>query len=256
MCTVVILHRPNHRWPVLLAANRDEAKARPWTPPARHWPDRADVVAGRDETAGGTWLGINDYGVAAGVLNRPGTLGPATGQRSRGEVPLDALDHASAEDAVAALRHLDDSAYRPFNLVIADRRGVFVLTSEGDGQALAVQAVGAGLHMVTAHGLNSTESARTRTYRPRFKAACAPAPDAGDWDAWAALMAEESPDMPENGMNITRNDGFGTVSASLIALSADLDDGGPARWLFCAGKPGEKPYKPVDFGPPARPATL
>ena len=46
MCTVVILRRPEHDWPLLIAANRDEMLARSWLPPARHWPDRPDVAAG------------------------------------------------------------------------------------------------------------------------------------------------------------------------------------------------------------------
>ena len=85
MCSVVILYRPGHRWPVLLAANRDEMAGRPWKPPARHWPERADVTAGLDEKAGGTWLGLNDYGVVAAVLNRPGTLGPQAGSEQFGQ---------------------------------------------------------------------------------------------------------------------------------------------------------------------------
>ena len=76
MCTLVILRRPGHDWPVLIAANRDENAERPWRPPARHWPDRPEVVAGMDELAGGTWLGLNDHGVVAGILNRPDSLGP------------------------------------------------------------------------------------------------------------------------------------------------------------------------------------
>ena len=35
-----------------------------------------------------------------GELNRKGTLGPATGKRSRGELVLEALDHAEARAAV------------------------------------------------------------------------------------------------------------------------------------------------------------
>ena len=54
MCTVVILRRPGHDWPLILATNRDEMTDRPWRPPGRHWPDRAEVTAGRDELAGGT----------------------------------------------------------------------------------------------------------------------------------------------------------------------------------------------------------
>ena len=48
MCSVVIDYRPDAAWPVILAANRDEMLARPWDPPGRHWPDRPNVVAGRE----------------------------------------------------------------------------------------------------------------------------------------------------------------------------------------------------------------
>ena len=61
-------------------------------------------------------MGMNDHGVVATVLNRAGTLGPAEGKRSRGELPLEALDHADAVDAVDALLHLSRDAYRPFNM--------------------------------------------------------------------------------------------------------------------------------------------
>ena len=133
MCTLVILRRPGHAWPLVLAANRDELRSRPARPPARHWPDRPHVVAGLDELAGGTWLGVNDDGMAAAVLNRRGSLGPAPGKRSRGELVLDALDHAEAYIAADALRALDPAAYRPFNLVLADAVDAFVLVHAGDG---------------------------------------------------------------------------------------------------------------------------
>ena len=58
MCTIVLLRRPGHDWPLILGANRDEMATRPSKPPARHWPDRAEVVAGLDVEAGGSWLGI------------------------------------------------------------------------------------------------------------------------------------------------------------------------------------------------------
>ena len=72
-------------------------------PPGRHWPDRPQVRGGLDSLAGGTWLGVNDDGLVAAVLNRRGTLGPEPGKRSRGELVLEALDHAEAYDAAEAL---------------------------------------------------------------------------------------------------------------------------------------------------------
>lgn len=131
MCTAIILRRPGHSWPILVGANRDEMLDRPTLPPARHWPDRPNVVAGQDELAGGTWLGLNDEGVVSGVMNRRGSLGPIDGVRSRGELVLEALDHADARDAAEALSHLDARAYRAFNLFVADNRDAYWLKGLG-----------------------------------------------------------------------------------------------------------------------------
>ena len=119
MCTLVMLRRPEARWPLMVAANRDELSTRPWQGPARHWPDRPEVVAGKDMTAGGSWLGVNDDGLFAAILNRPGTLGPADGKRSRGELVLEALDHAEAKVAAEALADLNPEQLPP---VQPDRR--------------------------------------------------------------------------------------------------------------------------------------
>src|SRR5260221_4743439 len=96
MCTLVILRRPEHDWPVIIGANRDEMIDRPAKPPARHWPDRAEVIAGLDLLADGSWLGLNDWGVAAAVLNPHGSLGPAARPRSPGALGAQALDHGHA----------------------------------------------------------------------------------------------------------------------------------------------------------------
>ena len=65
------------------------------------------------------------------MLNRPGTLGPAAGKRSRGELVLEALDHADAAAAAARARRLEPDAYRPFNLIVADDRDAFWLRHAG-----------------------------------------------------------------------------------------------------------------------------
>ena len=218
MCTVVFLRRPDHEWPFIMAANRDEMADRPWQPPARHWPDR-DVVAGLDVLAGGTWLGINDQGVVAGVLNRPGTLGPAEGMRSRGELPLEALDHPDAAAAAMALQALDLRAWRPFNLFVADNRDAFWLRSTGG--RIGMFEIPAGLTMLTAHDLNDTDSARIRFHLPRFASAPPPEPAAADWSGWETLLASRDSEAgagPQGAMTIVTPSGFGTVSSSLIAL--------------------------------------
>src|SRR5947209_6598127 len=149
MCTLVILRRPGHRWPVLIGANRDEMIDRASKPPGRHWPDRPELVAGLDILAGGSWLGVNDWGVAAAVLNRDGSLGPAPDRRSRGELVLEALDHADAAAAARALADLEPAAYRSFNLIVADSRDAFWLRHDGDGEN-EVRSVKDGRSMLAA----------------------------------------------------------------------------------------------------------
>ncbi len=261
MCTVVILRRPGHPWPLMFAANRDEMLARPWRPPGRHWPDRPEVVAGLDESAGGSWLGLNDHGVLAGVLNRVGSLGPEAGKRSRGELVLEALDHAEASAAATYLSRLDPTAYRAFNLVIADNRDAFWLRNLGEG-SVAGRAearfeafeLPAGLSMITAHDRNDPASARIRAHLPSFEAAEAPDPKADKWSSWIKILKSRrvgEGEGPEAAMTIVTDTGFGTVSSSLIALP------GPPKslrtppnqpiWRFAAGRPDQTRYKKVEL---------
>lgn len=249
MCTVVVLRRPNHAWPLLMAANRDEMAGRPWSPPGRHWPDRADVVAGRDDLAGGSWLGVNDSGVVAAILNRHGTLGPAEGKRSRGELVLEALDHADAADAAEALRHLHPDAWRPFNMVIADNRDAFWLRHTGThGASVEVAPIAPGLSMLTAFDLDDAAAdARIATWRPRFAAAAPPRPEAEDWAAWMALLREPGADSA--GLTFQTASGFGTRSSALIALpGVDHAATTPPVWLFAAGPPDTTAFAPVELG--------
>ena len=183
MCTFVILRRPGDNWPVLIAANRDEMIDRPWLPPARHWPDRPEVIAGQDVLAGGSWLGLNDHGVVAGILNRHGSLGPAPNQRSRGELVLEALDHADAAAAAEALGAIEPSAYRTFNLMIADNRDAFWLRHADPSGTLpiTVTKLKPGLGIIASGDLNDMDLPRLARYRPLFEAATPPDPDTGDW---------------------------------------------------------------------------
>ncbi len=252
MCSVVILYRPDHRWPILFAANRDEMKGRPWAAPGRHWPDRADVVAGIDRLAGGSWLGVNDNGVLAAILNRADSLGPETGKRSRGELVLEALDHADASAAAEALGFLDPAAYRSFNMVVADNRDAYWLRSIGRPEGwIDVERLAPGLSMVTAHDRNdAANSRRIRAYLPRFEKAPAPDPDAGDWSGWQRLLADRRFDQgggPYDAMNIATEGGFGTVSSSLIALPGPGAGTLPAIWLFAPGHPDESTFESVDL---------
>jgi len=250
MCTVVVLHRPGHAWPLLVGANRDEMRGRPWLLPGRHWADRPQVTAGQDLEAGGTWLGVNDAGVVAAVLNRVGSLGPATGKRTRGDLPLVALAEGDARAAAGAITALPGRDFRAFNMIVADRRGAVWLRWRDDGAATGIEAkpVPEGLHMLTAHDLDDgSASPRVRRHLPLFRAAPVPDPEAGDWAGWSGRLADpgRDSDAVESGaMLIDGPGGFGTVSASLIGLAAPT---GHPIWMFAAGRPDKVSFRPVLF---------
>ncbi|MBT5415742.1 MAG: hypothetical protein HOH66_12450 [Rhodospirillaceae bacterium] len=248
MCTVVILRRPGHDWPLILGANRDEMRGRPSRPPGRHWPDRAEIVAGLDELAGGSWMGLNDSGVIACVLNRHGSLGPAEDARSRGELVLEALDHAEAGAAAEALADLDARAYRSFNLLVADGHDAYWIKGLGrEGPAIpGVLPVAEGVSMLTAYDIDSADSARVRRHLPDFRAAPPPYPEADDWAAWRAILARRGEGV-EDAVLIDTAAGFGTVSSSLLALpAAGRTDAGPV-WLYAEGAPDRSAYIPLDL---------
>ncbi len=237
MCTVITLHRPGHAWPLLLAANRDERLDRAWDAPAAHWPAQPRVVAGRDRTGGGTWMGVNQAGVVAAVLNRTGSLGPAPGKRSRGELPLLALKHGTAAAAAEAVMRLDGAGYRSFNLVLADRAAVWFVRNDEAGRLLA-SALAPGLHMVTAHDPDDPASPRVARHLPRFQAAAPPSPP--DWAEWPLLLADA--DAPrEAALSVRPAAGFGTACASLLGLP----DAGAPEWLFAPGAAGVAEFAPV-----------
>src|SRR5262249_37650477 len=65
MCTLAIYFKMTDDYPVVIAANRDEYLDRPAAKPTVLC-DRPHIVGGKDLRAGGTWLGINEYGVVCG----------------------------------------------------------------------------------------------------------------------------------------------------------------------------------------------
>lgn len=256
MCTLILLRRPGHPWPLLLAANRDEMIDRPWAAPGRHWADRPETLAGLDRTAEGSWLGVNDHGVVAAILNRRGSLGPAAGKRSRGELVLEALDHADAAVAAEALADLNPAAYRSFNLVVADNRDAYWIKNPGGPEArvMEVRPIAEGLSMMTAYDLNDPASPRTRRHLDDLRAAGVPDPDKGDWRAWQAIMARSAagdPEAPPEAAMTVDLGGFQTVSSSLIALpAAPLAPGEEPPdpvWLFAPGRPDQHLYQPVNL---------
>lgn len=116
---------------MILAGNRDEFHDRP-AQPAHWWPQPEGVLAGKDEQAGGSWLGVNRGGRFAVVTNyrEPGVA--TSGRLSRGELVVGFLaSTAPVADWLDELAARKDE-YGGFNLIVGDGEQAHYLTNRGD----------------------------------------------------------------------------------------------------------------------------
>jgi uncharacterized protein with NRDE domain len=130
MCLLVIAIRQRNKFPLIVAGNRDEFHARP-TQAARWWPDKRDIVGGRDLQAGGTWLAVHRSGRFAAVTNYRDAHREKAGLRSRGDLVTGFLDADAG--AIEYLASIDNGAYGGFNLVVSDGRSAGYLSNRGAG---------------------------------------------------------------------------------------------------------------------------
>ncbi|MEZ5560071.1 MAG: NRDE family protein [Pseudomonadales bacterium] len=133
MCLVLFAYRPDSEQPLVVAANRDEFYARP-AQSAHHWEDHPDLLAGRDLSAGGTWLGVTRSGRFATVTNFA-EEGPSEAPLSRGALTSAFLQSASSAQDFA--RHLHGLHYRGFNLLLWDGTELVYTSNRGFTEVLA-----------------------------------------------------------------------------------------------------------------------
>jgi uncharacterized protein with NRDE domain len=118
MCLILFAWRTHPRYPLVLAANRDEFHERP-TAAADWWPDAPGILGGRDLQAGGTWLGLTRSGRFAAVTNFREPQAPEVPLgRSRGELVSDFLLGDSPPAAHARAVQQVGAQYRGFNLLV------------------------------------------------------------------------------------------------------------------------------------------
>ncbi len=165
MCTLALYFKVFPQYPLIVAANRDESLARPSLSPTQLW-DSPWVYGGQDLLAGGTWLGINENGVLAGVLNRHTPQPPDSRRRSRGLLCLDALKYHSAAEALRSIITFPATAYNPFNLLLADHSDAYVIHPLNS--SLQVHRLSPGVHLLTNINLNDPECPRIARSFQRF----------------------------------------------------------------------------------------
>jgi len=129
MCLVVFAWQTHPAYRLILAANRDEFHQRP-SRALNWWPDRPEVLAGRDLQAGGTWLAVSRDGRFATVTNYREQQRRQPGLVSRGALVTDFVTGSeSAETFVGAV---DGDRYAGFSLLAADARDLYYVSNRGD----------------------------------------------------------------------------------------------------------------------------
>lgn len=179
MCLVLFAYDPHSDHPLVVAANRDEFYARPASS-AHFWQDREGVLAGRDLSAGGTWLGVSRSGRFATVTNFA-EEGPSDAPLSRGQLPEAFL--AGADGAHHFAHHLHGLSYRGFNLLLWDGNTLVYTSNRGHTQDLEPGV----------YGLANAELGATWPKVERGRQALAELVAAGpDPDALIDLLADRS----------------------------------------------------------------
>jgi uncharacterized protein with NRDE domain len=120
MCVAAVAWNAHPRWRLVCIGNRDEFHARPAAPLSR-WD--SGIIAGRDLTGGGTWLGVHEAGRFTLVTNFRQPEGPQPNRPSRGQMVVDLLEGRAPE-------HL--AQMNSFNVIHSEHGEAVYLTNVPD----------------------------------------------------------------------------------------------------------------------------
>jgi len=232
MCLLAILSRTVENAPLLLAAHREEFYDRPFLPPHVQG-EGPRFLAGVDQRAGGTWLGVNENGVVAAVTNRPKSDIPEQ-LRSRGLLCRELLGYSTAREAAEyAGRQLATGHYAGANFVVADGQSGWIIEAADE---IRQTQLSAGLHLVTNGAPNDPSDPRKELVREML--AAARIDDVESFLAVARRVCVQGPDASGRTV-VLRFPERGTVSSTLLAVSVDPAD---AVCQFAPGPPDITPY--------------
>jgi uncharacterized protein with NRDE domain len=239
MCLILFAYRVRSDRPLIVAANRDEFYARP-SLPAHRWPDTPRIFAGRDEQAGGTWLGVSPAGRFAAVTNFSELPNGSPPPGSRGDLARDFLSGYDA--AIDYARVIDGARYQGFSLLLWD--GVdLVYTSN---RTVAPIVLPAGVHALANTHLDGTWPKAVRGKAALAQAVerdCSP-------DNLIALLADGTvpPDdaLPQRGRDLE----FERRVAPIFISGVDYGTRASTAVIF---EPGHVRVSEQSFGPHGRP---
>ena len=247
MCTLAIYFRATRDYPVVIAANRDEFLDRPANDPTT-LSETPHVIGGKDLRAGGTWLGISEHGMVAGLLNRRAEDGGNPRARSRGLLCLDALRFRTAAQAAEFAAGQRGSDYNPFNLLMVSREQAFVAYNRG--AAIEVVELKPGLHLLSNLDVDDFECPKISASYSKFERLGASAEfqrdPVGQRAALGALLADHNTQLDSRSGKpnalCLHVEGYGTRSSSMIFMRGGSSE---IAHFFAPGPPCQTAYAPA-----------
>lgn len=242
MCLILMALSSHPKYPLIVAANRDEFYARP-TAGAAFWTDAPHVLAGRDLRDGGTWLGVSTRGRFAAVTNYRGGETALADPISRGALVGDYLTGSMTTADYFARVAQDAQHYRGFSLIAGIGAELCYFANRGGAPP---QALAQGVHVLSNHLLN-TPWPKVERARAGLEALLGTADV--DADSVLDLLRDRTPaaadELPDTGIGVEREsqlspifirtEQYGTRSSTLLLI----DTHGEVRFTertFVAGE--------------------
>jgi len=239
MCLIIFAYQTDPRFPLVVAANRDELFARP-TAQAAFWTDEESgrqILSGRDKKAGGTWFGITATGRFAAVTNIRNPSRTEPRPRSRGDLTRNFLGGDYTPQQYCELLSDSYDQFAGYNLLVGDNDSLYYVNNHEE----AVWELEAGIYGLSNGILNS---AWPKVDRGRMQMqTLMQEPLQLTTDALLKMMGDRSQaqdeELPETGIGIeierklssafilNSQAGYGTLCSSALIVDRE----GPTR--FC-----------------------
>jgi uncharacterized protein with NRDE domain len=229
MCLVVLAWNAVRGRRLVLVGNRDEMHARPTAPMG--WWRSPRVLAGRDLSSGGTWLGIDTRGRFGVVTNFRTAAAPPSAAPSRGTLIPRYLCGELTPAAFLEALATEADRYAGFSLLLADEHelGYFCNRAAGPPQLLPAGIYGLSNGTLDAPWPKLVNSRAALAERLRARPPRA--------DELLDLLADRAPaadaDLPDTGVGLAAERRlsaafilgmeYGTRSTSALVLGTDGD---------------------------------
>lgn len=230
MCLILFAHKAHRDYPLILAANRDEAYERP-AAAAAYWTDHPEIYGGRDLEQGGSWLALAHTGKIAAVTNFRDGNSRKNAPRSRGELVSGFLTGSDGPAEYLERVKSEGGQYNGFILIAGNLDTLYWLSNRGSG----VEKIPPGVHGLSNHLLNTPWPKITRS--KETLEALLGAKEADLTAALFDLLADRSPapdhELPDTGVGLQRERELSSIFISggrygtraSTVLLADRDGG-------------------------------